>query len=244
MLFRPTAGGNIAAKMDTLETLPEKILIVDDEPDIVQFLAYNLKGKGYLTATANDGVEAIRKAKEFRPDLILLDVMMPNKDGISTIRDLRQMPEFANTVIILLTALSDEKNEIEGLRVGADDYIAKPIKPELLSTRISAALRRLRKEEDEQKLTFGDLEINKTKYTVSYKGEEISLAKKEFELLSLLASKPGRVFLRNEILQRVWGTEVIVGDRTIDVHIRKIRQKVGIDLITTVKGVGYKFEMD
>lgn len=230
--------------MDTLETLPEKILIVDDEPDIVQFLAYNLKGKGYLTATANDGVEAIRKAKEFRPDLILLDVMMPNKDGISTIRDLRQMPEFANTVIILLTALSDEKNEIEGLRVGADDYIAKPIKPELLSTRISAALRRLRKEEDEQKLTFGDLEINKTKYTVSYKGEEISLAKKEFELLSLLASKPGRVFLRNEILQRVWGTEVIVGDRTIDVHIRKIRQKVGIDLITTVKGVGYKFEMD
>lgn len=230
--------------MDTLETLPEKILIVDDEPDIVQFLAYNLKAKGYLTATANDGVEAIRKAKEFKPDLILLDVMMPNKDGISTIRDLRQLPEFANTAIILLTALSDEKNEIEGLKVGADDYIAKPIKPELLSTRISTALRRLRKEDDEQKLTFGDLEINKTKYTVSYKGEEISLAKKEFELLSLLASKPGRVFLRNEILQRVWGTEVIVGDRTIDVHIRKIRQKTGVDLITTVKGVGYKFEMD
>lgn len=230
--------------MDTLETLPEKILIVDDEPDIVQFLAYNLKGKGYLTATAHDGLEAIRKAKEFRPDLILMDVMMPNKDGIATIRELRQMPEFANTFIILLTALSDEKNEIEGLRMGADDYIAKPIKPELLSTRISTALRRLRKEDDEQKLTFGDLEINKTKYTVSYKGEEISLAKKEFELLSLLASKPGRVFLRNEILQRVWGTEVIVGDRTIDVHIRKIRQKTGVDLITTVKGVGYKFEMD
>jgi two-component system alkaline phosphatase synthesis response regulator PhoP len=230
--------------MDTLETLPEKILIVDDEPDIVQFLAYNLKGKGYLTATAQDGAEAIRKAKEFRPDLILMDVMMPNKDGITTIRELRQTPDFANTFIILLTALSDEKNEIEGLRAGADDYIAKPIKPELLSTRISTALRRLRKDDDEQKLTFGDLEINKTKYTVSYKDEEISLAKKEFELLSLLASKPGRVFLRNEILQRVWGTEVIVGDRTIDVHIRKIRQKTGVDLITTVKGVGYKFEMD
>jgi len=169
---------------------------------------------------------------------------MPNKDGIETIRDLRKMPEFEDTAIIFLTARSDEKSEIEGLSLGADDYISKPIKPELLATRISAALRRFRKEEEqEQKLTFGDLEINKTKFTVTYKGTEILLAKKEFELLSLLASKPGRVFLRNEILQRVWGTDVIVGDRTIDVHIRKIRQKVGIDLITTVKGVGYKFEM-
>ena len=230
--------------MDTLDTLPDKILIVDDEPDIVQFLAYNLKSKGYLTATASDGVEAIRKAKEFRPDLILLDVMMPNKDGITTIRELRQMPGFEQTAIILLTALSDEKYEIEGLKTGADDYIAKPIKPELLATRISTALRRLRKDDDEQKQVFGDLEINKTKFSVSYKGQEIVLAKKEFELLSLLASKPGRVFLRNEILQRVWGTDVIVGDRTIDVHIRKIRQKTGVDLITTVKGVGYKFELN
>jgi len=229
--------------MDTLETLPEKILIVDDEPDIVQFLTYNLKSKGYVIATASDGVEAIRKAKEFKPDLILLDVMMPNKDGITTIRELRQMPDFEHTAIILLTALSDEKYEIEGLKTGADDYIAKPIKPELLATRISTALRRLRKDDEEQKQTFGDLEINKTKFSVSYKGIDIALAKKEFELLSLLASKPGRVFLRNEILQRVWGTEVIVGDRTIDVHIRKIRQKTGVDLITTVKGVGYKFEM-
>ena len=226
------------------EALPAKILIVDDEPDIVAFLSYNLKSKGYSIATANDGVEAIRKAKDFRPDLILLDVMMPNKDGIATIKDLRQMPDFEETAIILLTALSDERYEIEGLKTGADDYIAKPIKPELLATRISAALRRLRKDDDaEQKLSFGDLEINKTKFTVSYQGNEIILAKKEFELLSLLASKPGRVFLRNEILQRVWGTEVIVGDRTIDVHIRKIRQKIGIDLITTVKGVGYKFEL-
>lgn len=229
---------------DFMEVLPGKILIVDDEPDIVEFISYNLKTKGYNIATARDGVEAIRKAKEFRPDLILLDIMMPNKDGIETIRELRQMPEFEQTAIIFLTALSDEKSEIEGLKTGADDYIAKPIKPELLATRISAALRRFRKDDDmEQKLNFGDLEINKTKFTVTYKNEEISLAKKEFELLSLLASKPGRVFLRNEILQRVWGTDVIVGDRTIDVHIRKIRQKVGIDLITTVKGVGYKFEM-
>lgn len=227
-----------------MEALPVKILIVDDEPDIIEFIGYNLKSKGFVTSTAKDGVEALRKAKDFRPDLILLDVMMPNKDGIQTLKEIRQMPEFDDTAVIFLTALSDERSEIEGLKTGADDYIAKPIKPELLTTRINAALRRFRKEEEqEQKLTFGELEINKTKYTVNFKGNEILLAKKEFELLSLLASKPGRVFLRNEILQRVWGTDVIVGDRTIDVHIRKIRQKVGIDLITTVKGVGYKFEM-
>lgn len=221
-----------------------KILVVDDEPDIVEFISYNLKSKGYQIATAADGIEAIRKAKEFKPDLVLLDVMMPNKDGMQTIRELRQTPGFESIAIIFLTALSDEKSEIEGLNLGADDYIAKPIKPELLLTRIAAALRRTRPDDDkEQKLTFGDLEINKTKFTVTYQGQEILLAKKEFELLLLLASKPGRVFLRNEILQRVWGTDVIVGDRTIDVHIRKIRQKVGIDLITTVKGVGYKFEM-
>jgi two-component system alkaline phosphatase synthesis response regulator PhoP len=230
--------------MDNMDLLPGKILIVDDEPDIVQFLQYNLKAKGYLTTTAGDGAEAIRKAKEFKPDLILMDVMMPYKDGLTAVKELRQIPGFEDTAIILLTALSDEKSEIEGLKIGADDYIAKPIKPELLATRISAALRRVKKEVDEeQKQVFGDLEINKTKFTVSYKGEEIILAKKEFELLSLLASKPGRVFLRNEILQRVWGTDVIVGDRTIDVHIRKIRQKTGLDLITTVKGVGYKFEL-
>lgn len=227
-----------------MEVFPGKILVVDDEPDIVEFITYNLKSKGYLIASARDGVEAVRKAKEFRPNLILLDVMMPNKDGIETIKELRNIPDFDDTAIIFLTALNDIKYEIEGLKIGADDYITKPIKPELLVTRIGSALRRFRKDEtQDQKQTFGDLEINKTKFTVTYKGEDITLAKKEFELLSLLASKPGRVFLRNEILQRVWGTEVIVGDRTIDVHIRKIRQKVGIDLITTVKGVGYKFEM-
>ncbi len=227
-----------------MEVFPGKILIVDDEPDIVEFISYNLKSKGYLISTARDGVEAVRKARDFRPDLILLDIMMPNKDGIETIKELRSMHEFDETVIIFLTAINDEKVEIEGLKIGADDFISKPIKPELLATRIGSALRRFRKDDEvEQKQNFGDLEINKTKFTVSYKQDEILLAKKEFELLSLLASKPGRVFLRNEILQRVWGTDVIVGDRTIDVHIRKIRQKVGIDLITTVKGVGYKFEM-
>ncbi|WP_118976161.1 response regulator transcription factor [Taibaiella koreensis] len=222
-----------------------KILVVDDEQDIVEFINYNLKQAGYETATAYNGDEAIRKADVFNPDLILLDIMMPEKDGLQTIQQLRRNPNLDSTIIIFLTALSDEKSEIEGLKLGADDYIAKPIKPELLLTRLRTAMRRLKKDEEQgNKIVFGDLEINKYKFTVSYKGEEIILAKKEFELLNLLASKPGRVFLRNEILQKVWGTEVIVGDRTIDVHIRKIRQKLGIDVITTVKGVGYKFEME
>ncbi|MFA6060171.1 MAG: response regulator transcription factor [Taibaiella sp.] len=222
-----------------------KILVVDDEQDIVEFINYNLKQAGYETATANNGDEAIRKAEVFKPDLILLDIMMPEKDGLQTIQQLRRNPELDSTIIIFLTALSDEKSEIEGLKMGADDYIAKPIKPELLLTRLRTAMRRMKKDEEQgNKIVFGDLEINKYKFTVSYKGDEIILAKKEFELLNLLASKPGRVFLRNEILQKVWGTEVIVGDRTIDVHIRKIRQKLGIDVITTVKGVGYKFEME
>lgn len=222
-----------------------KILVVDDEQDIVEFINYNLKQAGYETATANNGDEAIRKAAIFNPDLILLDVMMPEKDGLQTIQQLRRNPDLDSTIIIFLTALSDEKSEIEGLKLGADDYIAKPIKPELLLTRLRTALRRVKKDEEQgNKIVYGELEINKYKFTVSYKGEEIILAKKEFELLNLLASKPGRVFLRHEILQKVWGTEVIVGDRTIDVHIRKIRQKLGIDVITTVKGVGYKFEME
>ncbi|MFT4061947.1 MAG: response regulator transcription factor [Edaphocola sp.] len=228
-----------------MESSLGKILVVDDEQDIVEFIKYSLKQAGYETAVAYNGDEAIRKAEIFKPDLILLDVMMPEKDGLQTIRQLRRNPDLESTIIIFLTALSDEKSEIEGLRLGADDYIAKPIKPELLLQRLRTALRRVKKDEEQgNKIVFGDLEINKYKFTVSYKGREIPLAKKEFELLNLLASKPGRVFLRNEILQKVWGTEVIVGDRTIDVHIRKIRQKLGIDVITTVKGVGYKFEME
>lgn len=235
----------VTLQPDMMQELPEKILIVDDEPDIIEFISYNLKSKGYLIETANNGVEAIRKAKTFRPDLILLDMMMPLKDGLTTLKELRIMPDFEEVPVIFLTAMRDEKSEITGLQTGADDYITKPIKPELLATRVSAVLRRMKKDrEQEEKITLGDLEINKTKFTVTYQGKEIVLAKKEFELLSLLASKPGRVFLRNEILQRVWGSDVIVGDRTIDVHIRKIRQKAGVDFITTVKGVGYKFEME
>lgn len=235
----------VTLQPDMMQELPEKILIVDDEPDIIEFISYNLKSKGYLIETANNGVEAIRKAKTFRPDLILLDMMMPLKDGLTTLKELRIMPDFEEVPVIFLTAMRDEKSEITGLQTGADDYITKPIKPELLATRVSAVLRRMKKDrEQEEKITLGDLEINKTKFTVTYQGHEIVLAKKEFELLSLLASKPGRVFLRNEILQRVWGSDVIVGDRTIDVHIRKIRQKAGVDFITTVKGVGYKFEME
>lgn len=230
---------------DMMQELPEKILIVDDEPDILEIINYNLKSKGYLIETAADGVEAIRKAKIFMPDLIILDMMMPKKDGLETLKDLRLMPDFEKTPIIFLTAMRDEQSEITGLQTGADDYITKPIKPELLATRVSAVLRRMKKDRElEEKIVLGDLEINKTKFSVTYKDTEIVLAKKEFELLTLLASKPGRVFLRNEILQRVWGSDVIVGDRTIDVHIRKIRQKAGVDLITTVKGVGYKFEME
>ncbi|MGN7719178.1 response regulator transcription factor [Chitinophaga sp. 22620] len=219
-----------------------KILVVDDETDILEIISYNLKSAGYETVTAKDGIEAIQKAKIFRPDLIMLDIMMPNKNGIDTCREIRKLPEFKETMVLFLTALNDEKSEIEGLNMGADDYIAKPIKPKLLVSRINALFRRLNKVE-EQQMHLGDLVIDREKFTVTYKGVEIILAKKEFELLQLLASKPGRVFLRNEILNQVWGTEVIVGDRTIDVHIRKIRQKLGVDLITTVKGVGYKFEL-
>lgn len=221
----------------------DRILVVDDEQDIVEFISYTLRSKGFEVETACDGNEAIAKALYFKPNLILLDVMMPNKDGKQTLKELKLKPQFANTIIIFLTALSDEKSEIDGLNLGADDYIAKPIKMELLLTRINSALRRNSKEKVDEKQEFGDLEINRSQFTVKYKGEQIILAKKEFELLSSLASKPSRVFLRNEILQKVWGTDVIVGDRTIDVHVRKIRQKVGIDLISTVKGVGYKFQV-
>lgn len=225
-----------------------KVLIVDDELDIIDLIEYNLFKAGYETATANDGATAIRVAKTMIPDLILLDVMMPEKDGLQTLKELRTNKALDHTVIIFLTALSDEKSEIAGLQAGADDYIAKPIKQELLLTRIRTALRRAKTanpEEDsaDDAISFGDLVINRTTFTVYYKEEPIVLAKKEFELLNLLATKPNRVFLRNEILQKVWGADVIVGDRTIDVHIRKIRQKLNLDVITTVKGVGYKFEL-
>ncbi len=220
-----------------------RILIVDDDPDIRSFLQYNLDAKGYITAVAEDGFEAIRLARSFRPDLILMDVMMPGKDGITVLKELRQTPGFESTAIILLTALSDEQHEIAGLQKGADDYISKPIKPDLLVTRIAAILRRSRKATNQDRMKSGDLEIDRSEFCIRHQGQEITLARKEFELLALLASKPGKVFQRSEILQIVWGNDVIVGDRTIDVHIRKIRQKTGLELIKTVKGVGYKFEL-
>ena len=219
-----------------------KILIADDEPDILEIIEFNLRANGYEVITAKNGNEALEKAKEFLPDLIILDIMMPGKNGIEVCNLLRMMPAFKETLIVFLTALSDEQTEIKGLESGADDYLTKPISPKILISKIHALFRRLNKDETGI-IKIGDLQINREKYSVKFKEADITLARKEFELLSLLASKPGKVFLRNEILNQIWGTEVIVGDRTIDVHIRKIRQKLGFDCITTVKGVGYKFEM-
>ncbi len=223
-------------------TKGNKILIADDEPDILEIIGFNLQAQGYEVITAKNGDEAIEKAKKEIPDLIILDIMMPGKSGIEVCNQLRMLPAFKQTLIIFLTALSDEATEVKGLETGADDYLTKPVSPKILISKINSLFRRLNKEETGI-IKIGELLINREKYSVTFRGADIILARKEFELLSLLASKPGKVFLRNEILNQVWGTEVIVGDRTIDVHIRKIRQKLGIDCITTVKGVGYKFEM-
>ena len=217
-------------------------MIADDEPDILEIIEFNLQAQGYDVTTAKNGDEAFEKAKKINPDLIILDIMMPGKNGIEVCNLLRMIPAFKQTLIVFLTALSDEQTEIKGLEMGADDYLTKPVSPKVLVSKINALFRRLNKEETGI-IKIGDLQINREKYSVTFKDADIVLARKEFELLSLLASKPGKVFLRNEILNQIWGTEVIVGDRTIDVHIRKIRQKLGIDCITTVKGVGYKFEM-
>ncbi|MBL7766371.1 MAG: response regulator transcription factor [Chitinophagaceae bacterium] len=219
-----------------------KVLVVDDEKDIIQIVKYNLELHGYEVDTAENGVDAISKLKTFKPDLMLLDIMMPHKDGIQTCIEIRANPEYDDILIIFLTALSDEKSEIRGLELGADDYISKPIKPKLLVSRIHSAFRRLSKD-DAKTIIFPNLEINREKFMVTHNAKEILLPRKEFELFALLASKPGRVFLRNEILEKIWGSDVIVGDRTIDVHIRKIRQKLDADYIQTVKGVGYKFEI-
>jgi two-component system, OmpR family, alkaline phosphatase synthesis response regulator PhoP len=218
------------------------ILIADDEPDILEILNFNLLSEGYEVIRANNGNEAVAFAKKNKPDLIILDVMMPGKTGFEVCRTLRAYKEFENTIIIFLTALNDESTEIKGLETGGDDYITKPISPKVLISRVNALFRRIIKETGSI-LQIGDLTIDREKYLVNLKNEEIILARKEFELLELLASKPAKVFLRNEILDKVWGTDVIVGDRTIDVHIRKIRQKLGDDCIATVKGVGYKFKM-
>ena len=220
----------------------KKILIADDEPDILEIIQYNLQNEGYEVATAKNGNEALDEAKRFNPDLIILDIMMPGKNGIEVCNILRLQPAFNETLIIFLTALSDEGTEVKGLETGADDYITKPVSPKVLVSKVNALFRRIIKE-DTGTLQIGDLTIDREKYIVTYQGNDIILARKEFELLALLAGKPGKVFLRNEILNQVWGTEVIVGDRTIDVHIRKVRQKLNLDCITTVKGVGYKFDL-
>jgi two-component system alkaline phosphatase synthesis response regulator PhoP len=225
-----------------MEAKARKVLIADDEPDILEILKYNLLNEGYQVMTAKDGDEAIEKAKIFLPDLIVLDIMMPKKSGVQVCEILRSQPAFRNTLIIFLTALNDETTQIRGLETGADDYVSKPISPKVFISRVNALFRRVPKKESKIVQVDG-LVIDPEKFLVELSGKEILLAKKEFELLHLLASRPGRVFLRNEILSQVWGNDVIVGDRTIDVHIRKIRQKLGVDCITTVKGVGYKFEL-
>ncbi|SFQ00381.1 response regulator transcription factor [Parafilimonas terrae] len=219
------------------------ILIADDEPDILEIISYNLTKEGYTVYTAKDGNDALEKARLVNPDLFILDIMMPYKNGIEVCRALRSQPRFKESPIILLTALSDEGSHIKGLDSGADDFITKPVSPKILLSRVSALFRRTQTEENNI-ITAGNITIDATKYTVAVNGVTIILAKKEFELLHLLATKPGRVFLRNEILEQIWGNDVIVGDRTIDVHIRKIRQKLGVNCISTIKGVGYKFEYE
>lgn len=220
-----------------------KVLVVDDEPDILEFMEYNLAREGYRVYLATNGQEAIDMAKEVHPDLILLDVMMPQVDGIEACKILRKMPEFKNTFIVFLTARSEEYSEISGFNAGADDYISKPIKPRVLLSRINAILRRKSKETKEVKIVVGNVTIDRESFMVYKNDTKIQLAKKEFELLYLLASKPGKVFTRENILEKIWGDDVLVVDRTIDVHIRKIREKLGDEYISTVKGVGYKFEI-
>jgi two-component system alkaline phosphatase synthesis response regulator PhoP len=227
-----------------MDSSQKKILIADDEPDILEIIGYNLTKEGYQVSTAKDGDDAITKAKSVKPELIILDIMMPKKNGVEVCEILRSKQDFKDTRIIFLTALNDETSHIKGLETGADDYISKPISPKVLLSKVNALFRRIKADTDTTSaIKIGGLEIDPVKFEVIIDGKDVVLAKKEFELLYMLASRPGRVFLRNEILNQVWGNEVIVGDRTIDVHIRKIRQKLGIDCITTVKGVGYKFDL-
>lgn len=214
---------------------------MDDEPDIIEIVRYNLSLQGYQILTAKNGQEAVEKAKEFRPHLILLDVMMPKVNGIEACRKIRSIPELEETVIAFLTARGEDFSQIEGFAAGADDYITKPIKPKVLVERVKALLRRFRVPEQEQKMIFGDLKIVPDEYKIIRNEEEMDLPRKEFELLLLLASQPGKIFRRDLILDQIWGTEVVVGDRTIDVHIRKLREKIGEEKIRTVKGVGYQF---
>lgn len=217
-----------------------KILLVDDEPDILEFLSYNLHKEGYDVDTAENGVEGVKKAKILKPDLILLDIMMPEMDGIEACNQIRQIDSLANTLIVFLSARTEEFTQLAGYEVGANDYITKPVKPKVLMSKIKALLKLKTQDTIDELIELNDIKIDRETYKVTFEGEEMSLPRKEFELLSLLASNPKRVFKREEILEKVWGNEVIVGGRTIDVHIRKLREKFGNERFSTIKGVGYK----
>ena len=222
-----------------------KILLVDDEPDILEIVGYNLKNEGYKIFTASNGIEAVKSAKKIMPDLILLDIMMPEMDGIEACEKIRTIKNLENTLIAFLSARNEDYSKVAGFDAGADDYITKPIKPKVLLSKIKSLLRRLKKNEEQDTSTrIGDILINREEYVVFKGDEKIVLPKKEFELFSLLTSKPGKVFKRETILDSVWGNEVVVGGRTIDVHIRKLREKIGDDFFKTIKGVGYKFVLE
>jgi len=219
-----------------------KILLVDDEPDILEIVSYNLTAEGYKVFTAANGADGVKKAKKEKPQLIILDVMMPKMDGIEACEQIRQLPELKDVLITFLTARGEDYSQVAGFEAGADDYITKPIKPKVLVSKVKALLRRYKEDTKENNvIKIGNLTIDRDEYKILLKGKEMVLPRKEFELLSLLASKPGKVFKRDEILDKVWGNEVVVGGRTIDVHIRKLREKIGDNSFKTVKGVGYKF---
>lgn len=220
-----------------------KILCVDDEPDILEILKYNLSNKGYQISTAKDGKIAVKKAKETNPNLIIIDIMMPNMDGIEACEILRSDESFNDTLIMFLTARGEDYSYVAAYEAGADDYVTKPVKPKILLSKVKALLRRSKKysQKEVDEIEFGDLRINREKYKVYTSDRSISLPRKEFELLNLLASKPDKVFKREKIMEKVWGEQVVVGDRTIDVHIRKLRKKIGDKYFKTIKGVGYKF---
>jgi two-component system alkaline phosphatase synthesis response regulator PhoP len=223
----------------------QKVLVVDDEEPILELLKYNLEKQGYDVKIASDGFTGVDIARRFHPDLVLLDIMMPKMDGVETCRQLRAIPELQNTFIVFLTARSEEYSEVAAFDVGADDYITKPIKPRALMSRINALFRRdSKKKSSASQISLGNLVIDRTSYTIKVKGKEISLPKKEFELLFFLAGNPNKVFSRDDLLQNIWGSDVYVLARTVDVHIRKVREKIGDDYITTVKGVGYKFNFN
>lgn len=222
-----------------------KVLVVDDEEPILELLKYNLEKGGYEVKTASDGSKAVEIAKKFTPDLVLLDIMMPKMDGVETCRLIREIPEMQKTFVVFLTARSEEYSEVAAFDVGADDYITKPIKPRALMSRISALFRRdTKKTSPNSLISIGELTIDRTSYTIKVNEREISLPKKEFELLYFLAQNPNKVFSREDLLQNIWGSDVYVLARTVDVHIRKVREKIGEEFITTVKGVGYKFSLN